>query len=110
MYNWSNYCLIPVSGIMQSRGHTNRFLYEFGARGIFPTGCLELGLIVVRFRRTLTLTLTKPSSKPSFAIHYLYSQTKSSLASSYCMICLINFKMFRWDFMNSSRHFLKFTL
>jgi len=24
----------------------NRFLYEFGARGIFPTGCLELGLIV----------------------------------------------------------------
>jgi len=74
---------------MQSRGHTlnvkaaehelmrNRFLYEFGARGIFPTGCLELALIVVRFRRTLTLTLTKPSSKPSFAIHYLYSQTKS---------------------------------
>jgi len=28
--------------------------------GIFPTGCLEPGLIVVRFRRTLTLTLTKP--------------------------------------------------
>ena len=53
----------------------NRFLYKFGARGIFPTGCLELGLIVARFRRTLTLTLTKPSSKPSFAIHYLYSHS-----------------------------------
>ena len=26
------------------------------------------------------------------------------------MICLIYFKMFRWDFMNSSRHVLKFTL
>ena len=55
---------------MQCSGHTlnvkaaehelmrNRFLYEFGARGIFPTGCLELGLIVVRFRLTRTLTLT----------------------------------------------------
>ena len=80
----------------------NRFLYEFGARGIFLTGCLELGLIVVSFRRTLTLTLTKPSSKPFFAIHYLYSQTKWPLA---CMICLIYFKMFWCDFMNSSRHF-----
>ena len=60
----------------------NRFLYEFGARGIFPTGCLELGLIVVRFRRTLTLTLTKPSSKPSFAIHYLYSQISPSFLAT----------------------------